>query len=138
MKSMFFDQRPWRGGLAYVWKTNFHGQPSAAKLWRQQPHLAPDQESRDRAALLATSIYREGLWNRRISMPGGGHVAGGAWAFTDACTALCHVHGMLVAHGDVKAQNIPLSLSPPGMFKLIDLDAGIEDQDSDAKNPRHF
>ncbi|CAE7276165.1 pknD [Symbiodinium sp. CCMP2592] len=142
-----------RGGMGTVRRGSFLGKPTAVKTYRHDPEVWCDPEE-DRKAFLREALRLKRLEHPNVvqvvclvaekrTMVGFGMEQLGeslarasdkgrlsgrrlARAFRATCEAVAYIHGMLVAHLDIKASN--LCCSRPWSFnvKLIDFDAAME------------
>jgi serine/threonine protein kinase len=153
LNSLTIGEELGRGGLAVVVNAMYQGQRMAAKLWRPREKMLPTQELEDRMSLLkeaellnvlrhpnvveiAAVVQNEGLVDGILLEVLGPSLQAEASnlqfapdlkaALRDVSSALVFMHSLLIAHNDLKAQNVAVSFNQPPIFKVIDMDAWLK------------
>ena len=147
-----------RGGLGTVQTGVFRGEAIAVKHYRHQPHLlsnpAEDRRALHKEAMLLTRIDHPNVVRVLCLVADNGDTTGFgmemlgkslqeahnkrelngrvlAEAFSPTCQGVAHIHGLLVAHLDIKPANLCFARPMSNDIKLIDFDAAQELKQAD-------
>ena len=147
-----------RGGLGTVQTGVFRGTAIAVKYYRHQPHLfsnpAEDRRALHKEAMLLTRIDHPNVVRVLCLVADNGDTTGFgmemlgkslqeahnkrelngrvlAEAFSPTCQGVAHIHGLLVAHLDIKPANLCFARPMSNDIKLIDFDAAQELKQAD-------
>ena len=153
-----------QGGLGTVYQGFLEGNPVAIKRYRHQPKMYNNNPDQDREALHTEArllqsvkhpnvvdvlcfVVEDGILNGfAMELLGEslhkssskGHLSHSrlAKAFRQTCQAVSHLHGMLVAHLDIKPSSICWKDYSSCSIKLIDFDSALQLKHHDQVLPR--